>query len=185
MTNLEVNVSGRFHVLDQPYSAPSKCAFCGLGHNNDGEVRFIDTTLDLDFYGVVYICSNCLNEIAESLGYISNDKWIGLKYEREAIHDENEIVRAENDGLRSALNILTGHRCSDPRPARENKEEPSLNNEGSSSGTAEGIEPGKSEPDTSSSEPGLSDVRGTSEPKSIPDVLSKPRKSIKPVELDL
>lgn len=171
---MTVNVSGRFHVLDQPYASPSKCAFCSLGHNQDGTVQFIDTTLDLDFYGVVYICSNCLTEIANSLGYIAPERYVELRQSYQDIYDENDRLAAENSGLRDAVNILTGHRCSNAPTINPDilKAEGFTTDEGFVSGAIEGIEPNKSKPDSSDSEPGLSDVRGTSKPKPKPDKSS-------------
>ena len=173
---IEVNVSGRFKVLNQPYALPSKCAFCSLGHNQDGKVSFIDTTLDLDFYGVVYICSTCLTEIAKSLGYISESEWGVLKYSYYQIHDENDRLAAENVGLRDAVNILTGHRCSSAPVFNSDilKDEGFTTDEGLVSGAVKGIEPDKSEPNAPSSEPGLSDVRGPAKPKSAKPSTIKP-----------
>jgi hypothetical protein len=168
---LDEIVSGKFKILNNPMALPAKCAFCGIGHNDEGRRRFIDTSLDLDFYGVVYMCTTCLNEIAESLGYISNDKWNGLKLKLDHIRDENELVKAENDGLRDAVNILTGHRCYyvEPIPERSNEPEvPTADNPEFTSGTPEGIEPKEPKPDSPNSKSGLSDVRGTSEPKPKP-----------------
>lgn len=176
-----INVSGRFHVLDQPYAAPSKCAFCSLGHSQDGTVQFIDTTLDLDYYGVVYICSNCLTEISRSLGYIPPAMWEEIVKSSTDTLIENERLQAENDGLRSAVNILTGHRCVDTKPPLRVVTVKPEDAE-SSDGIAEGIESGKSESSSPSSEQGLSDVRGTSKSGKSDD---KPVRSPKPVDLEL
>lgn len=164
---ININVSGRFKVLDQPYSLPSKCAFCSLGHNQNGTVSFIDTTLDLDFYGVVYICSTCLTEIAASLGYISPDAWEKIVEDSTNSLIRCERLQAENDGLRNAVNILTGHHCSDaPVPSPDIlKDEGFTTDEGLISGALKGVESAEPEPNASSSESGLSDVRGPAKPK--------------------
>jgi hypothetical protein len=182
---VEINVTGRFHVLDQPYAAPSKCAFCGLGHSQDGKVSFIDTTLDLDFYGVVYICSTCLTEIAASLDYVSPQYWKTLKESYDQIYDENDRLAAENAGLRDAVNILTGHTCISSHVSPESyageKEDP--NYEDPASGVTSGVEPSEPKSDSSSSESGLSNVRGPAKPK--PSSI-KPKPSDDPLaEFDL
>lgn len=173
---IEVNVSGRFKLLDQPYALPSKCAFCSLGHNQDGKVSFIDTTLDLDFYGVVYICSNCLTEISKSLGYIPPKDYMELRQSYQDIYDENDRLVAENSGLRDAVNILTGHTCISshisPESYAGDKEDP--NYEDPASGITTGVQSTESEPNTPSSESGLSDVRGPAKLKSAKPPASKP-----------
>lgn len=163
---VEVNVSGRFKVLDQPYSLPSKCAFCSLGHNQDGKVTFIDTTLDLDFYGVVYICSNCLTEISNSLGYISPAAWEKIVKDSTDNLIENERLKAENDVLRSTVTGLTIHRCNRDITSytlHEDAPGPEVNEPAGE--PPKGIEPAEPKSDSSSSEPGLSDVRGTAKLK--------------------
>lgn len=169
---ISVDVSGRFKVLDQPYSAPSKCAFCSLGHNQNGTVNFIDTTLDFDFYGVVYICSNCLTEIAKSLGYIAPEEYTQLRESYHQVYDENDRLAAENGGLRDAVNILTGHRCASVPVLNSDvlKAEDFTTDEGLASGSLKGVEPAEPKSDKSDSEPGLSDLRGTAKPRPKPTV---------------
>lgn len=167
MNLLNFIAQSRFQVLENPPSAPSKCAFCGIGHNDDGRRLFIDTSLDLDFYGVVYMCSTCLNEIAESLGYISNDKWDGLKLKLDHTQMENNELKGENEGLRTAIISLSNHRCYQSTLP----ESFSLEDEGrpeddrSTSPAITGLEPKEPKSDEPNSEPRLSDVRGPSKPK--------------------
>lgn len=162
---IEVNVSGRFKVLNQPYALPSKCAFCSLGHNQDGKVSFIDTTLDLDFYGVVYICSNCLTEIAKSLGFIPPEGWQKIVEDSTNSLIENDRLRAENNGLRDAVNILTGHHCVSVQPSGSDAVKIIAEANRIIDRTPKGGEPAEPEPDALSSESGLSDVRGTAKLK--------------------
>lgn len=106
-----LNPTSKFKVVDQPYALPSKCAFCGIGHNEDGRRVFIDTTLDLDWYGVVYICSTCFIEVAEALGFISPEAWEKIVKDSTDSLIENERVKGENEGLRIAVGVLSNHRC--------------------------------------------------------------------------
>ena len=41
-----------------PLALPAKCIACGYGGNKR---RFMDVELDIDFYGVVYLCESCVN----------------------------------------------------------------------------------------------------------------------------
>jgi hypothetical protein len=171
---IEINVSGRFKVLDQPYALPSKCAFCSLGHNQDGKVSFIDTTLDLDFYGVVYICSNCLTEIAKSLGFIPPEGWQKIVEDSTNSLIENDRLRAENNGLRDAVNILTGHRCVSVQPSNPDIVKVIAEANRIIDRTPKGVESAEPESDALSSEPGLSDVRGTAKLKPAKSSTTKP-----------
>jgi len=172
---LELGTVGKYKILDHPVALPNKCVGCGIGHNDGGRVKFVDTGHELEFYGVIYLCSNCFNEVAESLGYISSDKWTNLKLCAEEFVHENDLVKAENDGLRDAVHILTGHKCHsvfDGPFSVELKEDPTY--EDPASGITTGRESAKSEPDASSSESGLSDVRGASKPKPKSEPTAKP-----------
>lgn len=173
---MEVNVSGRFKVLDQPMASPSKCAFCGLGHNQDGTVQFIDTTLDLDFFGVVYICSVCLTEISAALGYLHPDAWEKVVDDSTSTLIENERLMAENDALRDMVANLVTHRCyrnSSAPPVSETSSGVKLDEV--SNGAPKGIKPSESKSDPSSSQSGLSNVRRVTESKPVKR-LSEPSK---------
>lgn len=53
----EAQINGRFKFLERPASLPGKCACCGAVTK-----PVIDFGFDLDFYGVVYLCVDCLGE---------------------------------------------------------------------------------------------------------------------------
>lgn len=48
-------VNGRFKYLDKPAAAPGKCAVCGAVDR-----PVIDFGFDVDYYGAVYICVECM-----------------------------------------------------------------------------------------------------------------------------
>lgn len=50
---------GRFSVVDQPRVNPGECGICKSVTGGP----FVDTMLDLDFFGVLYICTRCLDEM--------------------------------------------------------------------------------------------------------------------------
>lgn len=56
----------KYRILDVPDMKPGKCANCGSS-KNDGR-KYIDFGLDVDWYGIVYICGMCLNDIARAMG---------------------------------------------------------------------------------------------------------------------
>lgn len=158
---VRVPTSSRFRILDQPYSLPSKCAFCGIGHNEDGRRQFVDTGLDLDWYGVVYICTNCFIEIAQTLGFLSPQQYTNVCDAGIEAEIENIGLKVENDALRTALNLLSDHRCFKPVNPAHAAQYKSEHGEPQVPGNP--LESGKPESsDTPESDDGkgLSDVRG-------------------------
>ena len=43
-------------LLSEPASLPYKCFSCGAGTSDR---KYMDTEIDVEFYGVVYICEKC------------------------------------------------------------------------------------------------------------------------------
>jgi hypothetical protein len=105
--------SGKFKIYDHPVALPAKCSGCGIGHNNENRRQFIDIGISLDFYGVVYFCTECFAEIAVSLGFISVDTWTDIQELSVKVAAENGELREENVGLRSTVELLASHRCRD------------------------------------------------------------------------
>jgi hypothetical protein len=58
-------INGRFKLMDRPAALPGKCAVCGAV-----DKPVIDIGLDLEFYGVVYFCVECMRSAAEVLGMV-------------------------------------------------------------------------------------------------------------------
>lgn len=56
---MSVQTHSRFKVLERPFASPGKCAVCG---STDRPV--VDFGFDLDWYGTVYFCVECLTEVA-------------------------------------------------------------------------------------------------------------------------
>jgi hypothetical protein len=62
------SAQSRIQVLDNPILAPGVCALCGS--SGDGQRKFIDFGKQLDWFGAVYLCTECIREVAEASGYI-------------------------------------------------------------------------------------------------------------------
>lgn len=57
MALTEAQINGRFKFLERPAALPGKCACCGAV-----DKPVLDFGMDLDFYGAVYLCVECLGE---------------------------------------------------------------------------------------------------------------------------
>lgn len=85
-------LNGRFRLLDRPVAAPGKCAVCGVVNK-----PVIDFNFDLDYYGVVYFCVDCLKAAAQILGLVDG-----------ALLARAELVqRAHNQQLTKAEEITS------------------------------------------------------------------------------
>jgi hypothetical protein len=105
-------VGERIQVLSRPLMAPGQCSICGYAGTNvsdPSDIRvFIDWTLNIQYYGRVLICSGCLLEASNVLG------WIGVKQAEELRNKVQEqeseliVLREQNDRLRDSLVSLLG-----------------------------------------------------------------------------
>lgn len=98
---------GRVQLVNgTPQMAPGKCVICGTSGNS--ESQFIDTGWDIDFYGVVYFCLNCIREAAAVLSMMPVENYEALvnsynelDFKYSALSDENESLRNVISSLRS------------------------------------------------------------------------------------
>lgn len=63
---LEMLRMSKYTILDAPHYKPGNCANCG-STKVDGR-KYIDFGLEIDWFGIVYICSLCMLDIAEKTG---------------------------------------------------------------------------------------------------------------------
>jgi hypothetical protein len=63
---LEMLRMSKYRIKDVPEFQPGKCANCGAS-KNDGR-KYIDFGLLVDWYGTVYLCGHCLNDVSQAMG---------------------------------------------------------------------------------------------------------------------
>lgn len=100
------NPNSRVQVIDAPVSHPGFCALCG-SVGGDGR-KFIDTQwAPEEFYGVVYYCTYCFAEIANQVGFQTNDQVADTQ--RRLVETEARLreVLDECSNLRAAVDALT------------------------------------------------------------------------------
>jgi len=101
---MEFAPSGRFQLVDSP-ALPGKCACCGYaasGANEPNDRRqYVDFGMDIDYYGVVYLCTVCITTVATGLGFIVPETADEIKAESEAV--KSELIR-----LNSAVEVING-----------------------------------------------------------------------------
>lgn len=93
----------KFHILDQnSLVPPGKCVGCGTIQGT-----FLDLGLELDFYGVVYLCvENCLTEVANAMDYYTPKQWRLVNRSNEELRNENNKLKDENEALNGVMDSL-------------------------------------------------------------------------------
>ncbi len=71
---LEMLRMSKYKILDIPKFKPGKCANCGAS-KDDGR-KYIDFGLELEWFGIFYLCGTCLEDVALNFGLFK-------KYEEE------------------------------------------------------------------------------------------------------
>lgn len=98
----EINITGtveKVQIIDGgPPCQPGCCAMCG---STTG--RFIDFGLQLDWYGAVYFCWDCITQIANALEYINQAQWKPIKAYNDELRVINNNLLDQNEALRNEL----------------------------------------------------------------------------------
>ena len=63
---LEMLRMSKYRILAVPDVNPGKCSNCGASKNDGRE--YVDFGLQVDWYGVVFLCGRCLFDIASNMG---------------------------------------------------------------------------------------------------------------------
>lgn len=153
------SVDSRIQLLDRPKAAPGHCAICGFagGFESDGR-KFIDWGWDIDFYGAVIICSLCVENIANLLGFASPEQVAGYENSLTVYLLRVSDLEAENAGLRSSVDSFDFLRTlsvpNEPGAEAEKPFDPVVDEQDSSGGpeiipdsSGDGLEPEFIEPE--------------------------------------
>lgn len=111
-SGIEIPVTSRFKVLENPNALPGYCCVC---HSAGGDGRqFIDFGFQLDVFGAVYFCTFCVKELALSAGFIDGHKHNQVTEEFRKVIIELDVVNKSFGDYRDAVrSILRGCACSD------------------------------------------------------------------------
>src|SRR5690348_6919205 len=82
--------SDKLKVYKSPPMQPACCWLCNA--TPDMRRDFLDIGMQQEFYGAVYICSDCIVPIAHALRYVTLDEYEGLQMESERLKSQ---IRAQ------------------------------------------------------------------------------------------
>lgn len=95
---------GGIYIVNHPEALPQQCANCGAARSDR---KYVDFGLSLDFYGVVYLCSICVEEIASAFGLVveveQQEEYEGLQERYAELDEANSSLVAENERLHGIL----------------------------------------------------------------------------------
>jgi hypothetical protein len=98
---LREGTAGRVQSVNGQYLAhPSACCMCGRAPKHIEE-PFLNLLVELDYFGALYMCTDCGSEIAEAMGYIPHDR-------HETLRNEYNILTAQVLDQFQKINYLKG-----------------------------------------------------------------------------
>lgn len=84
--------------------APSQCVICLRSSN--GVIDFIDFQMNLDIYGSVNICADCMAPVADLLGYVKKSAVEAIKAQNNNLVDINRELVENNERLNATLDSI-------------------------------------------------------------------------------
>jgi len=100
-----LTAQSRFKVLDTPVLAPGTCFVCGSA--GDDKRKFIDFGKQIEWYGAVYVCTECIVEVAEASEYIPVASFDSLHTELRELQVKYDQLAAKYAPFEEAIkNVL-------------------------------------------------------------------------------
>lgn len=96
--------SSRIRILDTPILAPGVCCICGAGRNDDR--KYIDLGIDVDYIGVMYFCTFCMTELANTLGCLMPEQAQQLRDELDSARQTIINFQQEKAAVHGAVDAI-------------------------------------------------------------------------------
>ena len=91
-----------FQVIDDYPLPPGCCYVCRAATHKP--VVDLDKTIDEDGWeGHAYICSACVEEMADSFGWVAPEKYTKVKTENSRLRKQNASLKEQFDGALTAI----------------------------------------------------------------------------------
>lgn len=138
------NPNSRVQVVDAPVAHPGYCALCGSA-GGDGR-KFIDTQwAPEEWWGVVYYCTYCFAEIANQVGYQTNDQVMDTQRRLTETEARLREVLDECSNLRVAVDALAASGYAVPDDVEDGMDDSEESSDGESGTTQSSDESGSSD----------------------------------------
>ena len=83
---------------------PGVCVVCGSSRNDDRD--YVDLDWDIEFYGVVYFCTFCFTQTANTLGCLTPEQSKALEEENDRLRETILNFRTKEAALDDAIDKL-------------------------------------------------------------------------------
>lgn len=104
---MTVDPRGKVQIIRNTNALPAKCVVC---HKPvDGHREYVDFGFDIDYYGQVLFCVECLRPVAEACDYIPYEEFKKLSEVLEIALDRGKELEAERDKLANLLDGILGY----------------------------------------------------------------------------
>lgn len=92
-------------LTQSPEALPGSCFIAACG--SASRANYIDTGMSMEFHGAVYICDQCLAEMARLLGFSTQMDTFELRNRIDQLERQNYEYRRQLDGLEMVVNGFT------------------------------------------------------------------------------
>lgn len=100
-----LDMSARVTRIPAPIASPGQCMICGKNEHPKG---FAATdNLDIEFYGTIYFCADCVGDYARVFGFVSEEKVEELKQEVSRQAEELSLLRRSLVNLENVLDAYS------------------------------------------------------------------------------
>lgn len=100
----ENGASSKVQILEAPRLNPGDCVMCGASRTDDRQ--YIDIGLTVDFIGVIYFCTKCMQEVANTLGCLMPEQTKQLEDELDAARTRILEFETKDQALNDAIDAL-------------------------------------------------------------------------------
>lgn len=117
----EQSPQARFQITEQPAALPGSCLLCRGGYDAANRPWFVDTGLQIEFWGAGYICAACLIEMANTVGFILPTVAAELRAENNKLRQDVfnlEVQVASLHELESSVDRFVHARAANRHPSR-------------------------------------------------------------------
>lgn len=102
---MTVSPQSRIRILNTPVLAPGVCCLCGSA--GDDKRTFVDFGKQLDWYGAVYFCSECINECVLATGHVKVSLFKQLDNELQDLKLEYRSLTYKFEAVKNVLHYLS------------------------------------------------------------------------------
>jgi hypothetical protein len=108
----EFSAQSRFLFIEAPLQQlPHNCASCRRYDRpepeREGHLTFIDFNVEIEFFGKIFICEDCLREMVNQFGWADENQVKRYNDVKTGLLEQIKLLSEENENLRNAVGNLS------------------------------------------------------------------------------